>query len=184
MDQVTSISLFVLFFALCLPLIHRLLHRWPRVYRLMRYVIFTVYILANLYETILFRAVKPFPTAKWLPLWSYRQSLSFSDGINITDLPLLIEIILNILLYIPLGYLLPFMWPQLRPRERKGFFPSKWVSLRIVLIGLLCSCLTEIAQYIFRIGLFEFDDIINNTMGCMIGCVLYEIIQKLHLKTE
>ena len=182
MDQVTTISLFVLFFALCLPVIHRLLHRWPKVYRFMRYVIFAVYILANLYETILFRAVKPAPTAQWLPLWSYRESLSFSGGLSVTDGPLLVEIILNILLYIPLGYLLPFLWPSLRPRERQGFFPSRWVSLRIVLIGFLCSCLTEISQYVFRIGLFEFDDMINNTLGCLMGCVLYEIIQRMHKK--
>lgn len=183
MDQVTTISLFVLFFALCLPVLHRLFHRWPSVYKLMRYVIFIVYMIANLYETILFRAVQPAPTAKWELLWSYRRSLSFADGVTVTDLPLLVEILLNILLYIPLGYLLPFLWPALRPKESNRFL-FRYISLRIVLIGFLCSCATEISQYIFRIGLFEFDDILNNTFGCLLGCMLFEMLPGMGKRKE
>lgn len=184
MDQVTTLSLLVLFLALCLPVIHHALHRWPRVYRFLQHAIFAVYVLANLYETVLFRAVRKKPKAKLKPFWSYRKSLSFEDGLTVVNSTLLIEILLNILLYVPLGYLLPFLWPRLRPRKIKGFFLSKWISLRIVLIGFACSLLTESAQYFFRIGLFEIDDLINNTLGCLLGCVLYEIIQRLHRKEE
>ena len=59
MDQVTAISIFVLWFALMLPAISQLLSRKPRLLKLAKYFIFGVYVLANLYETILFRAVKP-----------------------------------------------------------------------------------------------------------------------------
>lgn len=180
MDQVTYIFLFVLAFALLLPVIHRFLHRRPRVYRVARYIIFGVYALANLYETILFREVQPVPTVKWMPLWSYRASLSIWDGLQVTDLTILVDILLNILLYIPLGYLLPFLWPRLRPPSPQPKRPLSWISRPIVLTGFLCSYLTEITQLIFRIGWFELDDIINNTMGCLIGCVLYELIQRLY----
>lgn len=179
MDQVTYIFLFVLVFALLLPLIHRFLYRRPRVYRAARYFIFGVYVLANLYETILFREVQPVPTVKWMPLWSYRASLSVWDGLQITDLNILVDILLNILLYIPLGYLLPFLWPRLRPNKARPW-PLGWVSGPIVLTGFLCSCATEISQLIFRIGWFEIDDIINNTLGCLIGCMLYEWVQRLY----
>ena len=43
---------------------------------------------------------------------------------------------------------------------------------RCVLIGFLISTLIEINQFVFSIGLFEFDDIIGNTLGCYIGVMI------------
>lgn len=172
MDQVTAISMFVLWFALMLPAISQLLSRKPRLLKLAKYFIFGVYVLANLYETILFRAVKPEMTAAWEPLWSYRKSLSIVDGLRIDDLELFEEILLNILLYIPLGYLLPFTWCWFRS--------ERLLSVRVILVGFVCSALTEITQLVFRIGLFEFDDMINNTLGCAVGCLLYGLIMRRH----
>ncbi len=179
MDQVTAISAFVLAFALMLPALTRLLSRWPRLFTAAKYAILAVYVLANLYETILFRPVKPGMTAEFELLWSYREALNIADGLAVSDMELLVEILLNVLLYIPMGYLLPFVWPGLRPKRGR-----RLVSGRIVAIGFACSVLTELAQLIFRIGLFEFDDMLNNTLGCLIGCVLYEIIQRRHDKRE
>lgn len=93
------------------------------------------------------------------------------DTIAITDPDLLAEIFLNILLYVPLGYLLPFVWPKMK---RFG----KLLAWRVILIGFLMSCLTEVSQLVFKIGLFEFDDIINNTVGCLIGCSVYGLMEK------
>lgn len=168
MDQVTIISIFVLVFALLLPGIAHVLRAHPRWFAAAKYTILGVYILANLYETILFRKVNADYPVKWELLWSYRESLSFPNGlkslltgtVEVANPDLLEEIILNVLLYIPLGYLLPFTFEKLKP----------W---QVVLIGLACSTLTEITQLIFRIGWFEFDDILNNTMGCIIGLLLY-----------
>lgn len=170
MEQVTAISIFVLGFALMLPVISQLMSRRPRLLRLTKYIVFGVYVLANLYETILFRAVKPEMTAAWVPLWSYRRSLSLAGGLRIQDLELFVEILLNILLYIPLGYLLPFTW--------RWFRSARLLSGRVVLTGFVCSALTETAQLVFRIGLFEFDDMINNTLGCAIGCILFSLVMR------
>ena len=168
MDQVTIISIFVLLFALLLPGIAHVLRSHPRWFAAAKYTILAVYILANLYETILFRTVQPDYPIKWQLLWSYRESLTFPNGlkslfngsVEIANPELLEEIILNVLLYIPLGYLLPFTFEKLQPRQ-------------VVLIALACSTLTEITQLVFRIGWFEFDDMLNNTMGALIGLILY-----------
>ena len=184
MDQVTSISLFVLLFALFLPILTQLLSRRPRLYAATKYFILGVYVLANLYETILFRTVMPETIAKLQPFWSYRESLEFSGGpwgalallmngelgVHIENRQLLKEIILNILLYIPLGYLLPYVWP--------GLAGKRLISWRVVGIGFLCSAATELTQLVFRIGWFEFDDMINNTGGCLIGCALYALVRR------
>lgn len=168
MDQVTVISIFVLLFALLLPVLANLLHAHPRWFAAAKYAILGVYILANLYETILFRTVSADYRAEWELLWSYRESLSFPDGlmslfngtVEVTRPVLLEEIVLKILLYIPLGYLLPFIFERLK-------------SWHVVAIALGCSILTEASQLVFKIGWFEFDDMLNNTLGSIIGLLLY-----------
>ena len=171
MDQVTMISLLVLVIALLLPVLANVLQRHPRWFAAAKYVILGVYILANLHETLLFRAVRPDYKAEWELLWSYRKSLAFPDGlmsllhgtVEVVRPALLEEIILNILLYIPLGYLLPFVFERVKP----------W---QVLAIALGCSVLTEVIQLVGKIGWFEFDDMLNNTMGCVIGLVMYRCI--------
>ena len=66
---------------------------------------------------------------------------------------LLIEgILLNIILYYPLGYLLPILFPKLKPKH-------------VILIGCLCSIATEATQYLLKMGWCETDDVIHNTLG-------------------
>lgn len=134
MDLVTTISLIVLLAALLLPVLAQLLRRHPRWFAAAKYIIFGVYILANLYETLLFRGVRANYQAEWFRLWSYRESLAFPDGlkslflgtVEVTRPALLEEIILNIFLYIPMGYLLPSVFEKLKP----------W---HVLLTGFVCS---------------------------------------------
>ena len=179
MDEVTRISIFVLGFALCLPLLSRLLQRWPRLLRFGKYMVLAVYIFANLYETLLFRTIRP-KALLMSPFWSYRETFAMggnglwnsllTGNIQITNVKLLQEILLNILLYVPLGYLLPFIWPKL---EKKRV---------VVLIGFLCSFATELTQLVFRIGWCELDDVVGNTFGCLLGCLIYKLLLKNQFK--
>lgn len=89
-----------------------------------------------------------------VPFWSYSHP------------ELWIEIVLNYILFIPFGFLL-YMCME----DRKGW--------RIALIGFLFSASIEIIQLVFRLGLFEFDDMIGNTIGCMIGSVICTKIKKI-----
>lgn len=67
------------------------------------------------------------------------------------------NIILNILMFVPLGVLLPLVF-----NKCKKF----WVTY---LIGFLSTILLEVIQLISGRGIFELDDIFNNTLGCVIG---------------
>lgn len=78
------------------------------------------------------------------------------------------EVILNVLLYFPMGYLLPFVFKNLRGH-----------IFLITFIGFLCSCATESAQLYFHIGVFQLDDILLNTIGCFLGAVLGVILSRL-----
>ena len=71
-------------------------------------------------------------------------------------------IILNILLYLPLGYLLAILFPTLR----------NW---QILLIGCLCSVATELLQFRLKLGYCETDDVIYNTLGTAIGVWMWHV---------
>ena len=72
-----------------------------------------------------------------------------------------LQIIMNILMFVPIGFLLPCCF--------KVFQKYRYV----LLITFVCSLVIELCQGIFRIGYFESVDIIHNIAGAMIGGVLH-----------
>ena len=70
---------------------------------------------------------------------------------------------LNMMLFVPMGYLLPYAFHWFRVRVR----------VRPVVFCLLLSFLVENLQLISRRGMYDFDDIISNTLGGWIGQLLY-----------
>lgn len=86
------------------------------------------------------------------PFWSWRSAFSG----NRRGFLMVAE---NILLLMPLGFLLP-----LTDRNR-------WKMGRTVLTGFLFSLGVELCQFLLKRGQFEVDDLINNTLGVLIGCV-------------
>lgn len=81
------------------------------------------------------------------------------------DIGLLTQILANILLFIPLGFLLPCCFARCR-RYRYTILSAAILSLVI-----------ELIQGIAQIGLFETDDIIHNTLGACIGAGMYAMIR-------
>lgn len=88
-----------------------------------------------------------------LPLWSYGAIIRGNQGI-------LQEVLLNCVLLFPAGMLLPPFFSR----------PLKWYQG--LLFGAIVSGCIELLQLITCRGLFEFDDIIHNSLGCMVGCIL------------
>ena len=92
--------------------------------------------------------------------WSYKLAIQGSKG-------LLVEIILNCIMLIPEGLLLPVVLPS---RKRSVKF---WLT---ALFGFMTTCAIELLQLTLMRGLFEFDDIINNFIGILVGYLIYFII--------
>lgn len=102
--------------------------------------------------------------------WSWKEIWHIGKCGRLGSLPhnlLVQENLLNMILLFPLGILLPFI------RNRKV---SWWEGL---FVGLAVSASIEILQLVLRRGLFEWDDMIHNGIGCMAGCVLADFIWKL-----
>lgn len=85
------------------------------------------------------------------PFYSYRSAWHSQSSVEWRNL------ILNICMFVPWGFLLP-LWGG---RFRK----FTWT----VGSGLLGTLLIEGTQFVFERGVVEFDDIFNNTLGTLIG---------------
>lgn len=70
--------------------------------------------------------------------------------------------LLNILLFIPLGIFLPILW--------KEKYNNKF--LKILMFGFVLSLVVEVLQ-IFTFRLTDINDLITNTLGTIIGYLLY-----------
>ena len=83
------------------------------------------------------------------------------------------QILDNILVFIPFGMLLP---------AAAGKMPCGKTFWLTSLCGLLASLGIETMQYAFSLGYSEFDDLIFNTLGTMIGAGVYAMSGKAEYK--
>lgn len=175
-EQDRMIFLIVMTMIVTLPVFLCVLRRKSLV-RATSLTVFLVYVLGNLSFTILGREGSG--SAKLPAFDTYRQAFYLDMGlretlrmipeglgqtlrfIHIGSYDAAREVFLNILLYIPLGYLLPFI-----------FKPMRYSVVACTAVGFLCSCATEFAQLKYGLGYFQLDDILNNTLGCLIGAVM------------
>lgn len=146
-------------------------------------ILFTIYLGGYLYFTFLSRVTESEAVVRLQPLNAYKLAFTFDSGflhvimqiltegpragfgsVHIESTETLEGIILNILLFIPFGYMLPFIFRKLQK-----------VLWSVVLIGFACSLLTETVQLITRLGWFDLDDLLNNTIGCILGVIFYRV---------
>ena len=74
-----------------------------------------------------------------------------------------VNLVGNIVLFIPLGYLLRAVFPKLR---------KLWRAL-LAAAGIII--LVELCQMITLLGTCDVDDLILNLLGCALGCGLYSL---------
>ena len=105
------------------------------------------YIFLLFCSTVIFRATGEIRQYDFHPFWSY-------------DRPeLLVENIMNVVVFIPVGLLLGIAFKQM----------TWWKAL---LIGCGISVTIEALQFFLMRGFSEVDDVLHNTMGALIGFML------------
>ncbi len=98
------------------------------------------------------------PRYELVLFWSYK---AIQNGRS----DLISEVFWNVVLFIPLGILFSLLLSK-----------RKWIS---IVLGMLLSAGIELTQLILHRGLFEFDDIFHNTLGTVIGLIVFLFVRKL-----
>lgn len=180
MNRITTFSILVISCLLFLALLRRYFNK-IKYLRYFEIAVFFIYVCGFLYFTFLSREAEKEALLVLQPLRIYRMAFSFDDGfvhvikqiftegpsvgfssIHIESKRALEGLVLNILLFIPLGYMLPCVFEKLQK--------ALW---RVILIGFFCSLLTETVQLVTHLGWFDLDDLLNNSMGCVVGVIFY-----------
>ena len=76
----------------------------------------------------------------------------------------------NVIGFIPFGMILPVIWPKTGK------------VLRILLLSFEFSLCVETIQLVWKVGSFDVDDLILNTLGGVIGYLLFWICNKIRRK--
>jgi glycopeptide antibiotics resistance protein len=98
----------------------------------------------------------------WIPFKTIIPYVLGAKGLLIGGL----NIVGNIVLLIPIGYLVPFVFRSLNW--------NKTIVFAIVFCGLI-----ETIQSIFKIGIFDIDDVILNVLGVLIGYLAFTLPTKI-----
>lgn len=102
-------------------------------------------------STILFRTSCETRQYDFHPFWSYSRP------------DLFVENIMNVVVFIPVGLLLGIAFKQM----------TWWKAL---LIGCGISVTIEALQFFFMRGFSEVDDVMHNTLGCILGYSLWLMV--------
>lgn len=75
------------------------------------------------------------------------------------------EIIMNVVIFVPLGIYAEILF-------------KRWITPKKLFLFFLISLICEVFQFIINIGASDITDIINNTLGGLIGLMIYKGIEK------
>ena len=128
------------------------------------WLLFAEYLFIIYGITVIFRDVNPNYSNYLTPFWNYKEIIYGED------LSLLYEVIMNVVLFIPIGVL----WGSQSKNKLKK---QQWIVAFALGLGL--SIGIEVLQLVFKKGSFEIDDIIHNTLGCLIGFAAWRGCEKL-----
>lgn len=120
------------------------------------------YVVVLFCSTVFFRRTMGATTRNWYdPLWHYRL-------IGQGKVLLFPEVIMNVVVFVPIGLALGLAF-----RKAKGW--------QAIMAGTGISVGIELLQWLFRKGFADVDDVIHNTLGCVVGYLLYRVLKRVVL---
>lgn len=98
------------------------------------------------YNLVLFKEIKRF--------WNYREQLGmFATVTNLVG---------NVLIFLPFGFFMPMA------SRHRSFLNTSFYSLALSLI-------VEVSQLFLKVGCFDVDDLLLNTIGGMLGYITFTV---------
>lgn len=120
-------------------------------------VLLAEYIALVYCSTVFFRAIRNHSDYDFTPFWSYAAYMNGKEP------NALVENLANVIVFIPVGLLLGVAY--------RGV---SWI--KVLGIGCGTSVGIEMLQLIMKRGFCELDDVMHNTLGCLIGYGVYRLI--------
>lgn len=117
-----------------------------------------VYMIIIYCSTVIFRVTGSENGHDFMPFWSYG---AYFRGENPR---LLLENIMNMVVFVPVGVLLGLAFDRI-----------KWSQ--VLIIGCCTSVSIEVLQFMLKRGFAEVDDVIHNTIGCVLGYILVKSLR-------
>ena len=116
-------------------------------------VVYIEYLVFLICATIIFRDSTCALGVEFVPFWNYTYSYFTED--------VLWETLFNIVMFIPVGFC-------------TSVFLKRPVLVKVFLISMILSCSIEVSQYLLERGFCETNDVMNNTVGGVIGYMIYK----------
>lgn len=143
-----------------LAAVYALFQNWCHINKGML-TLFIVYLLAVAYVTIFSREY-----AKDTSVFIFRTDL-VSKAIRTHSLKPVNHLLQNVAMFIPLGVLLPFVYPEKL---------DAWGH--VILIALMATTLIETVQFFLLLGQADLTDIVTNILGAAVGFLGYRIFRR------
>ncbi len=120
--------------------------------RFVFWVLLSEYLFVLVCSTIICRRVESLEIERLqiIPFWTYYSVLNHTPGVSVWD------IILNVVLFLPLGILVKLIYPSIS-------------ALKMLCISIIVSLSIETSQFFFERGIAQIDDVIHNVIGALIG---------------
>lgn len=105
------------------------------------------------------------------PFTEIKRYMSYIEELGYFNV--MLNLLGNVVCFMPLGFVLPILSHR------------KWGVIRITLVSCLASLVVELTQLVTKLGSCDVDDIIMNTLGGLLGYILFAICNKIyHITTK
>lgn len=132
-------------------------------HKIITIILFAVYVLALCYFLFFAENFGRSDTSafhyNFVPLKEISRYLTYYQTIGIGRV--ILNLLGNVIAFIPMGMLLPMM------------FSSKMKGFTVILLSLELSIVVEVLQLFTRVGSCDVDDVILNTLGGIVGYIIY-----------
>lgn len=143
---------------LCIGAVVLMAWRGVKAWRQIVGLLLVEYVFVLFCVTVMFREPTEEAAFNLEPFWTYWE---ISKGVRDDLLP---QVIMNMVVFVPVGIMSGIFVQRLNH--------CNWWMTAIV-TGLLSSLCIETMQFLFKRGFAELDDVIHNTLGCLLGFMIY-----------
>lgn len=125
------------------------------------WILLIEYLFVVICSTIIFRGtlICKFDRVELTPFWTYQSIINRMPGVSCWD------VVLNVVLFIPLGFLVKMIYPSIS-------------ALKIFAIAVLFSLIIEANQYFFEKGVVQIDDVVHNVIGAFTGWLFAKFVMQ------